>query len=324
MEQIQFKGTGLTAGRVVFGTMTFGAQVDESEATVMVERCREAGITMFDTSNNYNGGRSEEILGRIVKRYRDEILISTKGGSTVEQSDASVKGLSGRAVRKAVDGSLARLGVDHIDVYYLHRPDRTTPIEETLETLAELVAAGKIRHLGQSNFAAWQITEINYLARANGWPPMLISQQMYSLIARRIEAEYVEAADRLGLTTVAYNPLAGGLLTGKHSLASAPAGGTRFAKEIYRDRYWNQTQFRAIERLQGVAAAAGLTLIELAFRWVLGRSATGAMLLGASSPDQLRANLTAIDGPPLDAATLEACDGVWNDLLAGAAPAYNR
>lgn len=324
MEQIEFKGTGITTGRVVFGTMTFGAQVDESEATAMVERCREAGITMFDTSNNYNGGRSEEILGRIVKPYRSEILISTKGGSTVEQSDASVKGLSRQAVLKAVDGSLARLGVDYLDVYYLHRPDRVTPIEETLETLAELVAAGKIRHLGQSNFAAWQIAEINYLARANGWPPMLVSQQMYSLIARRIEAEYVEAADRLRLTTVAYNPLAGGLLTGKHSLASAPAGGTRFAKEIYRDRYWNETQFQAIERLKAIAATAGLTLIELAFRWVLGRPATGAMLLGASSPEQLRANLKAIDGPPIDAATLEACDAVWNDLLAGAAPAYNR
>lgn len=324
MEQIELADTGLTTGRVVLGTMTFGAQVDEPRASAMVDHCRQAGITMFDTSNNYNDGRSEEMLGRIVRPFRDEVLISTKGGSTVEQADSSVKGLGRRAILKAVDGSLARLGSDYIDVYYLHRPDRSTPLEETLETLAGLVDSGKIRHLGQSNFAAWQIVEINYLARANGWPPMLISQQMYSLVARRIEAEYVEAAARLGLATVAYNPLAGGLLTGKHSLASAPQAGTRFAKEIYRDRYWNEAQFDAIERLKAVAADAGLTLIELALRWVLGRPATSAMLLGASSPDQLEANLAAIDGPPLDATTLAACDTVWHTLLAGAAPAYNR
>lgn len=324
MEQVELAGTGMRTGRVVLGTMTFGAQVDEAAARRMVESCREAGITMFDTSNNYNQGRSEEILGKVVKPFRDEVLVSTKGGSTVEQADASVKGLSRAALRKAVDGSLARLGIDSIDVYYLHRPDRTTPIEETLETLAALAAEGKIKALGQSNFAAWQVAEINYLARANGWPAMLVSQQMYNLLARRIEAEYVEAATRLGLATITYNPLAGGLLTGKHRLSEAPGTGTRFAKEIYRDRYWNEAQFAAVERLDAIARQAGVDLIELSFRWVLGRPATTAMLLGASSPAQLEANLAAIEGPPLDQATLDACDAVWTELLAGPAPAYNR
>jgi aryl-alcohol dehydrogenase-like predicted oxidoreductase len=324
VQQIELRGTGLTTSRAVLGTMTFGAQVDEASAAAMVDRCRAAGITMFDTSNNYNGGASETVLGRIVRPYRDEVLISTKAGSTVEQADASVRGLGRAALRKAVDGSLRRLGTDYIDIYYLHRPDRSTPIEETLETLGELVAAGKIRHLGQSNFAAWQVTEINYLARLHGTPPMFVSQQMYNLLARRIEAEYVEAAETLGLTTIAYNPLAGGLLTGKHAPTATPAEGSRFAKEMYRDRYWNDSQFGAVEQLRAVAQAAHVTLVELALRWVLSRPATGAVLLGASNAEQLESNLAAVEEPPLDDDTLEACDRVWFDLLAGAAPAYNR
>ena len=323
MEQIELAGTGLQTGRIILGTMTFGAQIDESTAATMVARARDAGVTMFDTSNNYNQGEAEAILGRIVKPFRDEVLISTKGGSMVEQADRSVMGLSRTAITRAVDGSLTRLGMDYIDVYYLHRPDRSTPIEETMSTLADLVAAGKIRHVGQSNFAAWQIVEMNYLARMNNWPPVLVSQQMYNLIARRIETEYAEAADHLGLTTIAYNPLAGGLLTGKHRFDESPSAGTRFAKDQYRDRYWNRDQFAAIETLSSVASEAGLTLIELSLRWLLGRRATGAILLGASSLAQLEANLAAADGSLLEQDTLAACDAVWA-TLAGAAPAYNR
>lgn len=323
MEQMTLAGTELTAGRVVFGTMTFGAQVDEDEATRMVDVCREAGVTMFDTSNNYAGGRSEEILGRIVKPFRDEVLISTKGGSHVGQDDASVAGLSREAIHQAVDGSLRRLGMDRIDVYYLHRPDWNTPIEETLEALAEVVAAGKVRSVGQSNFAAWQITQMIYLAKMNGWPEIRISQPMYNLIGRRVDAEYAAASKALGLTDITYNPLAGGLLTGKHRPDEQSAPGTRFANPMYRDRYWNEAQFDAVERLGKVAEGAGLTLIELAYRWVLGSELADGMLLGASGLDQLRSNLAALDGPPLSDDVRAACDDVWSDLE-GAAPHYNR
>src|SRR5690606_29291358 len=169
MDKISLAGTDMTAGRIIFGTMTFGAQVDEAEATQMVQVCRDAGITMFDTSNNYANGESEEILGRIVKPFRDEVLISTKGGSNVDQEDETLRGLGREAVTKSVEGSLKRLGMDHIDVYYLHRPDRNTPIEETLAALNELIEAGKIRAIGQSNFAAWQIAKMVYISKANGW-----------------------------------------------------------------------------------------------------------------------------------------------------------
>ena len=310
-------------GRIVFGTMTFGSPVEQQEADAMIRACREAGVTMFDTSNNYVSGHSEEMLGSAVKSFRDEVLIATKGGSMVEQSEHSVKGLSKTAVHKAIDASLARLGTDYIDVYYLHRPDRETAIEETLEALSEAVQAGKILALGQSNFAAWQATEMLYLSRAHGWPEVRITQMMYNLLARRVETEYLECSRTLGFTNIAYNPLAGGLLTGKHRSDGATRNG-RFAKKLYRERYWNDTQFEAIGKLQSIADDAGLTLIELSFRWVLSRSGTDAMLLGASSLSQLETNLVALNGPPLDDAVLEKCDEVWRDRLVGVAPDYSR
>jgi aryl-alcohol dehydrogenase-like predicted oxidoreductase len=281
-------------------------------------------VTMFDTSNNYAGGASEEILGRIVRPFREEVIVSTKGGSHVDQADESLTGLSRAAVHKAVDGSLRRLGLDHIDVYYMHRPDWGTPIEESLAALDDVVRAGKVRHVAQANFAAWQVTEMQYLGRANSWAPVRLGQQMYNLLARRVEAEYGACAEHFGLRTLAYNPLAGGLLTGKHrQLDDEPRAGSRFTKGMYRDRYWNPVQFAAVERLRGVAEEAGLELLQLALRWVLGRPLVSGILLGASSHDQLVANLDAVHGPPLDQDTLDACDEVWEDV-GGVAPAYNR
>lgn len=323
MERINLAGTDLSIGRVVFGAMTFGAQVDEREAAQMVEASRNAGITMFDTSNNYAGGASEEILGRIVKPFRDEVVISTKGGSHVDQADPTLSGLSRKALHHAVDGSLQRLGMDHIDVYYLHRPDPNTPIEETLEALADLVRAGKIRHVGQSNFAAWQITEMLYLAKMNDWPEIRISQPMYNLVGRRVEAEYAACAERMDLTNIVYNPLAGGLLTGKHRLEEAPGAGTRFSKPIYRDRYWNEVQFAAVERLRAIAKGADLSLVDLAYRWIKTRPLAHGMLLGASRLEQLQSNLQALEGPDLSEEIMNACDEVWTDLR-GVAPDYNR
>lgn len=323
MESITLAGTDLQIGRVVFGAMTFGTQVEEEEATAMVAACLEAGITMFDTSNNYGGGASEEMLGRIIRPFRDEVVISTKAGSHVDQADPTRTGLTRAALHAAVDDSLQRLGIETVDVFYLHRPDWRTPIEETLAALAELVTAGKIRAIGQSNFAAWQITEMVHVARAHGWPEPLISQPLYNLVGRRVEDEYQACSSHLGLTDITYNPLAGGLLTGKHRFDDHPAPGTRFAKEMYRDRYWNPAQFAAVQELSAIAATAGLTLIELAYRFVLGSDLADGMLLGASSLSQLQSNLGALDGPALDEDTVAACDEVWH-ALHGAAPLYNR
>lgn len=320
----QLPGTDLTVGRVAFGTMTFGAQVGPDEAAEMVQTCRGAGVTMFDTANNYNDGASEEILGRIVKPFRDEVVLCTKAGNPVLEDGERLRGLSRRALLRAAEASLRRLGVEHIDVYYLHCPDWETPLDETLEALDELVRSGKVRHVGQSNHTAWQVAEMLTIARFRHLPAARVSQPQYNLLSRRVEAEYESCSRRFGLGNIVYNPLAGGLLTGKHRLDERVAAGSRFTKATYQDRYWNSRQFEAVDRLRLVAQEAGLSLVELAFRWLLARPLTDCILVGASSKRQLEENLAAAGaGGDLDADTIAACDAVWSDI-GGVAPPYSR
>jgi aryl-alcohol dehydrogenase-like predicted oxidoreductase len=313
----------LDIGTTVLGAMTFGSQVDQHRAEEMVALARDAGVRMFDTSNNYNGGLSEEILGRAVAKFRDEVLISTKVGSSVDQGNDSMVGLSRRSIEGSVEASLRRLGTDYIDVYFFHRPDRATSIDESLEAIDGLVASGKVRYVGQSNFAAWQVAELRHIAGSRGWPKVEICQVMYNLLARRVEHEYVEFSDHYGLTNIAYNPLAGGLLTGKHRRDDRPRSGTRFDKEMYRARYWNAAQFDAVDELSRIADGMSVDLVELALRWLRDQRLTDAILIGASSPEQLRSNLAALQGPKLSDAVIEECDKVWA-RLDGAAPDYNR
>jgi aryl-alcohol dehydrogenase-like predicted oxidoreductase len=325
MEYRTVPGTDLSVSRLVLGTMTFGARADAATAATMVATCRDAGITLFDTANSYNAGESERILGEIVRPYRSEVLIASKVFNRMGDGPDDA-GLRRPAIEKQLDATLARLGTDYLDVYYLHSPDWDTPIEETLGAMQDAVTAGKVRHVGVSNYAAWQIAEIRSLQAAAGAPPVHISQPLYNLLARRLEDEYAACSQRYDLFNIVYNPLAGGLLTGKHTDPSRPAPGTRFAEDLgpmYRQRYWNEAQFEAVGALSKVASEAGLSLIELAFRWLLGRPLVSSILLGASDDDQLRANIAAASGPALSDDVLEACDGVWARLQ-GAAPRYNR
>lgn len=322
MERITILGTDLHISRLVLGTMTFGSQADEAEARSMVELALDAGITMFDTANKYSDGRSEEILGRVLGSARDEVLIATKAFNPMGDGPHD-RGLSAPAIRKAIDASLDRLDTSYVDLYYLHQPDWSVPIDETLGVMNELVEAGKVRHIAVSNYAAWQIADIRCRSEANGWGDVRISQQMYNLLARRVEEEYAAFSADAGMIDIVYNPLAGGLLTGKHRPDRSPAEGTRFTWDLYRDRYWHGEQFEAVRELSKVADDAGLSLIELSLQWLLGRELTDAVVLGASSSDQLEQNLSAADGPALDAETSQRCDQVW-ERLRGVAPAYNR
>ena len=325
MEYRTLPGTDLRLPRLVLGTMTFGAQVDREVAGTMVDRCRDEGITMFDTANSYNAGASEQILGEIVAPFRADVLIASKVFNPVGDG-SSYRGLREPAIKEALEATLRRLGTDYLDLYYLHSPDRDAPIDETLGAMAEAVTAGKVRHVGVSNYAAWQIAEIRGLSERHGWPTISASQLMYNLLARRVEDEYATASARYGLHNIVYNPLAGGLLTGKHTDLHFPEEGGRFGSDMgpmYRARYWNDQQFAAIDSLRGVAEGFGLSLLELAFRWLLGRPLVGSILLGASSSDQLKANLAAASGPSLSAEVEAACDRVWSGL-SGAAPLYNR
>ncbi len=311
---------------LVLGTMTFGAQVDADAARGMLDRCLAAGVVAIDTANVYAGGASERIVGQLIRGRRDEVVLATKVGLPTDEAKGDPL-LSPAAIRRCLDASLRRLGTDHVDLYYLHAPDRGTPIADTLATMDELVRAGKIGRVGVSNYAAWQLADIDACAAAHGFVRPTVSQILYNLLGRRVEDEYVEFAATHALTNVAYNPLAGGLLTGKHAANAVPEGDGRFGVSAlgpqYRQRYWHDATFAAVAALTGIAVGAGLTLVELAYRWLRSRPGADAIVLGASSIDQLTANLAAATGPDLCADVLTACDDVWARLR-GPAPDYNR
>jgi aryl-alcohol dehydrogenase-like predicted oxidoreductase len=309
----------------VLGTMTFGDTVDTETARRILDHALEAGVTGVDTANGYAGGATEEILGTLLPGRRDRIVLATKAG--IPHPDAGDHApLSAPALRASLEGSLKRLGVDHVDLFYLHQPDRATPFEETLSAIAGLMGEGKILAWGVSNYAAWQISELSHAADRSGTPRPVVAQQLYNLVSRRIEDEYAEYAATAGLRTIVYNPLGGGLLTGRHRFDQAPSTG-RFGDSrvaaMYRERYWDEELFKAIAALEGIAGQAGLRPAELSLRWLLGRPVVSAVLIGASSLDQLRANLDAFAAGPLPPDVATACDSV-GAALRGPMPAYNR
>ncbi|MEU6351888.1 aldo/keto reductase [Streptomyces sp. NPDC047072] len=317
--------TPVPLSRLVLGTMTFGDTVDRDGAAAMLDAALDAGITGVDTANGYAGGESERLLGELLPGRRDRIVLATKAGIPHPDQGENAP-LSPAGLRAALDGSLKRLGTDHIDLFYLHQPDRATPLAETLATVAELVDEGKIGALGVSNYAAWQISELVRTADEVGAPRPVVAQQLHNLLARRIEEEYVEYAAVSGLRTMVYNPLGGGLLTGRHHFADTPDEGrfgTSRLAEMYRQRYWDERLFTAVRQLTAVAEQSGLPLTELALRWLLDRPSTDALLLGGSKTSHLLANIAAAAAGPLPADVTAACDEIGAGLR-GPMPAYNR
>jgi aryl-alcohol dehydrogenase-like predicted oxidoreductase len=311
--------------RLALGTMTFGDTVGADVAATMVGVALEAGVTMIDTANGYAGGATESMLAGLLKGRRDQVRLATKAG--MPHPDAGGRPpLSASALRASLEGSLRRLDVERVDLFYLHQPDRATPLEETLATVAELVAEGKVGSLGVSNFAAWQIAEVNHTADRVGAPRPVVAQQLYNLVARRLEEEYFEFAASTGLQTMVYNPLGGGLLSGKHSFGERPTegrfGDSRLA-QMYTERYWNPQLFAAIDTLGRIADEAGMPLSELALRWLLGQERVSSVLLGGSKVSHLRANLAAAAKGPLPEDVVKACADV-GVVLRGPMPAYNR
>jgi len=323
MEYRTLSKTELKVSRLSFGAMTFGKQTDEASSFRIVDRCLEAGINFFDTANVYNQGLSETILGKALQGRRQNIVLATKVRGKMGEGPGE-SGLSRPAIHKAIDASLRRLQTEYVDVYYLHQPDYAVPIEETLAAMDEVVRAGKVRYPAVSNYAAWQVGEIHWLAERHGYRPPYISQPMYNVLARGIEEEYVPFCKRFGVALVPYNPLAGGLLTGKQARERGPIHGTRFdGNQLYLDRYWHDDYFAAVEELQSVARAGGKTLVELAFHWLLAQPHVDSIILGTSRLEQLEENLKACQGGKLDDATLAQCDAVWKRLR-GVTPKYNR
>lgn len=322
MQKRTLQHTDLNVSRACFGTMTFGSQVNEADSIRIIDRCLEAGINFIDTANVYNKGLSETIAGKALKGRRDKVILASKvRGKMGEGPDES--GLSKKAMLRAIDESLRRLQTDHLDVYYLHQPDYAVPIEESLETMELLVRQGKVRYPANSNYSGWQVCRMLWLAEKLEMRPAYITQPMYNLIARGIEQEYLPMAKEFGVSTVVYNPLAGGLLTGKQR-KEQPLAGTRFDKnQMYLDRYWHEADFAAVDELAGIARAAGRSLVSVALNWLLHHTPIDCVILGASRMEQLDENLKAMEEGPLTADTIAACDRVWNRLR-GVTPQYNR
>lgn len=312
-------------GPMVLGTMTFGDTVDLDAAVELMDLALDAGITHIDTANGYSAGESERIVSKFISARRDSVTVATKAGMHLGDTDGNSP-LSPKGLRLSIEASLTRLGTEYVDLLYLHQPDRAANLQDTLEAVAALRAEGKVRALGVSNFSAWQIGEVSRIAGDVGAPRPIVAQQLYNLLARRIEDEYVEFADVTGLTTMVYNPLGGGLLTGKHSFEQSPNegrfGDSRLAS-MYRDRYWNAQIFEAISALSAIASDAGLPLTELALRWLRSKPVVGPILLGGSKATHVKANIDALGRGPLTHDLMIACDDV-GATLRGPMPAYNR
>jgi aryl-alcohol dehydrogenase-like predicted oxidoreductase len=322
MEFRNLKHTDLKVSRLCFGTMTFGKPVQQEDAKAMIETCLAAGINFVDTANMYQLGAAEEILGKTLKGIRDRVVLTSKVRMKMGEQPDEV-GLSRRAIERAIEDSLRRLQTDYLDIYFLHQPDYDVPIDETLEAMETLVKAGKVRYPGTSNYASWQLVQMLDLAHARNYMPCLIAQPMYNLLARGIEQEFLPMARAYDVSTMVYNPLAAGLLTGKHRKEVVPEGGRFDKNRMYQDRYWNERTFEAVDRLKQIAADAGRSLISFAFAWLLHHTASDVVILGASSLEQLRQNLEACATGPLPEDAVAACDQVWQDFR-GPVPNYNR
>ena len=286
----------------------------------MVRMCLDRNINFFDTANVYNAGESERLLGQVLGNRRKDIILASKVGLKAGEHPA---GLTKELIVAALEGTLQRLNTDYLDLFYLHAPDWQTPVEESLAAMDRLVRDGKVRYAGSSNYPGWQICRMLYVAEKQGYQPLRISQQMYNLIARRLEDEYLPFAKDFNVSTVVYNPLAGGLLTGKHR-SGAPETGTRFdGNQTYLDRYWNQVNLESVTTLSTIAAEAGRSLVSLALNWLLHHTPIDCVVLGASRLEQLEENLRALDDGPLEQSSIAACDNVWRALY-GPSPKYSR
>jgi aryl-alcohol dehydrogenase-like predicted oxidoreductase len=281
---------------VVLGAMNFGKRTAEAESERIVHRALERGVTAFDTANSYNGGESERILGRALGRDRERVALSTKAGLGVEPGRP--EGLSPAAMRSALDASLARLGTDYVDIFYLHVPDRKTPIEQSLDGIAELMAAGRVRAWGASNYAAWELLEMRTIASVRGLPPPVATQVLYNVLHRELDIEYFAFARRYPIHTMAYNALAGGLLGGQHRFRETPEKGSRFdGNAMYQRRFWTHEMFSRVQQVVEVARGEGLTPVELAYGWLATRPGVDSILVGPATVQHLDDALAAIARP---------------------------
>lgn len=309
---------------IALGAMTFGGQTNAADSERMTCVFLDEGYTWIDTAHIYTEGRSERILGRILRgRLRPRAFLATKVHPSELGKKTNRFGLRPKRLRKTLELSLKRLRTDYVDLLYLHAPDNATPLETTLEACQQLLEEGKIREIGLSNYASWQVAEAAAICFHNNWQQPLIYQGMYNAITRSVEEECLPACRRFGVDFIAYNPLAGGLLTGKHiGATSAPKKG-RFARSFYRIRFWKEECFAAVDHAAAVARRSRISLTDASIRWLLHHSMTDGILLGVSTMDHFEQNLAACRKPPLPPTLHRALDEAC-DIARPVCPRYFR
>lgn len=314
MKHVRLGNTGLRVSRLCLGTMTFGYQSDEATSFAILDRAGEKGITFLDSSDVYplgggleRAGRTEEIIGKWIRGKRHDWVIATKCfGATGPQPFHA--GNNRRHIFDAIDASLRRLGTDYIDLYQLHGYDPEVTTDETLGALDAIVRAGKVRYIGCSNYLAYQLARAIGRSDARGFARFVSVQPRYNLLFREFERELFPLCVEEGIGVIPYNPIAGGLLTGKHDRTKPPSEGTRFAfggrvSQLYQDRYWKDKLFDAVDGLNRVAKDAGMSLATMSVAWVLAQPWVTSPIIGASRADQLDATVAALD-VTLDAGVL--------------------
>ena len=314
--------TGIRVPSICLGTMTFGVQADEPTSFAILDRAFEAGVDFLDTADVYplgggvpTAGRTEEIIGNwlVARGLRSRVFLATKCRGKMGDGTNDV-GLSRFHIQRAVEASLRRLRTDVIDLYQTHFFDPFTPIDETLRALDDLVRRGLVRYVGCSNYPLYRLAEADRVARELGVTRYETLQPRYNLLYREIETELLPYARQEKLGVIVYNPIAGGLLSGKYRAGEAPRAGTRFtirgAGEMYQQRYWDQTQLAAVEELAKETEARGLSLASVATAWVLAQDGITSAIIGASRPDQLDATLAGAE-LQLDPEIRKLCESVW-------------
>jgi aryl-alcohol dehydrogenase-like predicted oxidoreductase len=286
--------TGIQVSRLCFGTMSFGGDADEKTSSEMFHTCREKGINFFDCANVYQAGRAEEILGKLIKDCRDDVVITSKVYFPTS-TDVNARGASRKHIKRAVEDSLRRLSTDYIDIYFLHRYDGRTPLEETLRALNDLVSQGKILYTGASNYAAWQVAKGLGISDKEGWARFECIQPMYNLVKRQAEVEILPMAQSENLGVTPYSPLGGGLLTGKYSKKTRPDSGRLIESKIYATRYGPDWMLETAERFTALAAKHNCHPASLGVAWVASHPAVTAPIIGARNLEQLEGSLKSLE-----------------------------
>ncbi|MFO7708298.1 MAG: aldo/keto reductase [Desulfobacterales bacterium] len=294
MKYVNLGTTGLQVSELCLGTMTFGKEADRQASAAIYRRCREAGINFVDCANVYANGKSERILGELIAGERGELILTSKVG-WVMGPGPNREGLSRRHILQECEASLQRLGIDWIDVYFAHRFDPWVPVEETLRAFDALVQQGKVRYLGVSNWAAWQIARALGTSSLCGLSAFRVMQPMYSIVKRQVEVELLPLALDAGMGVITYSPLGGGLLTGKYGSAPAPDAGRLSENRMYTRRYADAWMFEAARGLKRIAEETGLSPVSLAVAWAARHPAVTCPIVGARNLEQLEPSLRAVE-----------------------------